>query len=179
MDHYREEGKVWRLDMKERLKALNIMFIDPYEKPVLHAGWSAFEDDKAFEQRKKLISEGQFQAARDSMKEVTAFDLRCVDRCDFLICHVDMRVRMCGTWDEIYRAADSHKPVLIMSATGVSDLPPWLFGRFPVEFFFESWDALWGYIQHIDGAEEIDTLKNRWKFFDWSKLFEEVGLKTA
>lgn len=179
MDHCRESGKGWRKEIGSWLnKELNCMFIDPYEKPVLHRDYSVIEDDKAFQARKEAIQAGNYKEARKLTKEMVSFDMRAVDKSDFLICYLNFNFRMCGTWDEVYRAADQRKPVLFMCEQGVSEMPPWLFGRFPTELFFESWNDLKSYLWTIDKAENfdtIDTLGNRWKFFDYDTLFGQVA----
>ena len=77
---------------------------------------------------------------------------------------------MCGSYHEAFVAVAQKKPLLIMCQQGKQNVPNWLFGVVPHEHMFGSWSELIEYIHHINEDEEVEDL-NRWRFFDWEKVY--------
>lgn len=169
MDHDRESGRQWRDEMSDWLFERGAIPLNPYYKPVRIDHAEAFEDDDNYFARSEAIKIGDFDKARDMMKPVIETDLRMVDHSDVLVCNLDLDKRPCGTWDESITAANQNKPVIIRAVQGVKNLPPWMFGRFKHEMFFDEWSGVKQYLNHIDKDDNIDML-GKWKFFDYKPL---------
>ena len=108
-------------------------------------------------------------------KPIVHTDLRIVDNADAIICNLDVEKRPCGTYDETFTAADQNKPIVVYCPTGLGDIPDWMWGRIPHELFFDSWQAVMDYLDHIDKDPDEDiNLLNRWKFFDWEPLTQRA-----
>jgi len=123
----------------------------------------------------ELLEAGKFHELRDEMKELSHWDLRALDLSSFVIVNFDIDVTMCGTMDEIFTSNKQAKPVLLMVGNKIKKLPKWMYGRFPPEHMFTSWDALKFYLDNVDhGPEsfmsEADT--KRWLFFDGDHMIE-------
>jgi hypothetical protein len=171
MDRAREAGKLWRDDLGPWLNKRKIIAFNPYDKPALDK--ATFEDDDAFEARHKAKAEGNFPFVAENMKHVRAFDLRMVDHSDFLIVNLDIEQYPCGTYEEIFAANRQKKPIVTRCAHGKKNMPDWLFGVYPHETMFDTWDEIKEYIRHIDEDKEIDTL-GRWQFFDLEATIREL-----
>ncbi len=171
MDRAREAGKIWRDDLGAWLKRRKIIAFNPYQKPALDK--ATFEDDDAFVARHEAKERGDFDFVRDNMKHVRAFDLRMVDHSDFLVVNLDIEQHPCGTYEEIFSANRQKKPIITRAAHGKKNMPDWLFGVYPHETMFDTWDEIKEYIRHIDEDTEIDTL-GRWQFFDLEPVIREL-----
>ena len=101
----------------------------------------------------------------DLMKTIRSVDLRLVDISDFLIVNLDLDHYACGTWEELFLANRSKKPIVIHIEQGKQNTPDWLFGTIPHQMIFSTWLELQSYLQYIDGDSQIEH-HNRWRFFD-------------
>ena len=99
------------------------------------------------------------------MKTIRSVDLRLVDISDFLIVNLDLDHYACGTWEELFLANRSKKPIVIHIEQGKQNTPDWLFGTIPHQMIFSTWLELQSYLQYIDGNSQIEH-HNRWRFFD-------------
>lgn len=169
MDHDREGGRGWREDMGEWLFSRKALPLNPYYKPVTKDHEEAFEDDDNYVIRSEAIKNGDFELASELMKPVIETDLRMVDHSDAIICNMDLDKRPCGTWDELFTAAGQNKPVIVHAEQGVKQLPPWMFGRFKHQMFFNTWNEIKNYLDYIDKDPKPDRL-GKWRFFDYEPL---------
>ncbi len=162
MDRVTDGGIGWRQDLIQSLKHLNILWLDPTRKPID----IGVEDLENRALRHKAKRAGDFEFVRTQMKQIRPVDLRMVDICDFVVVNLDLAVHACGTYEELFWANRMKKPVLIRIEQGVEHTPDWLFGTFPFEMIFSSWDEVKKYLRHIAHDPVIDRL-NRWYFFNW------------
>lgn len=169
MDRALDGGVQWRQQLTPILHSRGILVIDPCNKPI--DDLKGLEDIEGRKVRQKLKLSLNFKEFRKQGRPIRTWDLRFVDKADFLIVHLDMSAEPCGTWEEIFTANKSKKPVLVHCANGISKVPDWLLWTLPPEFFFNSWEALLEYIRHIDEDEDVDLL-DRWRPIDFSKLID-------
>ena len=173
MDDGREEGKVWRDNVQQFLESLEVIVLNPYEKPLCKkTHYEAMEDDEGFVYRQRLKAEERYDELSQSMKRVRAVDLRLVDKADFIVAFLDFTKIMTGTLEEISQANRQRKPVIIISSLPKKNLPDWYFGQLPHELFFEEVETAKDYIQHIHEDETIDLVGHRWVFFDIPEKLE-------
>jgi hypothetical protein len=174
MDHNREKGRGWRIEMGLWLKNnLGVIPLDPYNKPVHADHLSSVEDDDNFAKREKAMADGDYDTVSECMKPVVSTDLRMVDHSDFILVNFDIDSHPCGTFDEIFMAADENKPVVLMCPNGKKSIYQWMFGRLKHKMFFESWEQVQEYLSHIAFDEKIET-HNKWKFFDIEDTIMEI-----
>jgi len=162
MDRVLDGGVGWRQHLIQSLKDLKILWLDPTRKPID----IGVEDLENRALRHKAKRAGDFECVRGQMKQIRPVDLRMVDICDFLVVNLDMQVHACGTYEELFWANRMKKPVLIRIEQGIEHTPDWLFGTFPFEMIFSTWDQVTTYLRHIAHDPVIDRL-NRWYFFNW------------
>lgn len=161
-----DKGKSWRDDLTLFLEPLNVKVFNPLKH--------MFSNTEAIEKfkrpfMKECLDSGKYDELRKEMKELNHWDLRAVDLSSFLIVFYNTSIHMCGTIEEMTQANKQTKPVLIMAKNGKKMLPSWLYGRYPHEHFFESWDELKNYINNIDNNMNYkftEADNKRWLFFD-------------
>ena len=173
MDFNREAGIAWRLEISPWLFNRGIIPLDPYNKPLYAEDHEALENDDNFQARREAKERGDWQAVRDFMKPIVACDLRMVDEGSFFICYLDLLNKPCGTYDELFMAANQNKPIIVMCPQGIKEIPDWLFGRLKWQMFFDDWNDVKEYIRHIDEDDNIETL-NRWKFFKLADRYRDA-----
>jgi hypothetical protein len=158
-------GVGWRREITPQLKELGILILDPTNKPTN----DFIEDPNIHIELQQLKLAGQWDKVNEIMKPIRNFDLRCCDKADFLIVYLDLSITMCGTFEEIFSANQSKKPVLIYCKQGKQAVPNWLFGTVPPGHIFQTMEDLVGHIRgiHFGG---IEPNLNFWKFFDWSRI---------
>ncbi|UCH71808.1 MAG: hypothetical protein JSW62_05265 [Thermoplasmatales archaeon] len=166
IDFEKDKGHGWRDDLTPFLQKKNVRVFNPLK----HSFYGTDSVDTIKRPKmQELLDVGDFHSLRDEVKEINHWDLRALDLSSFVIVNYNIDVIMCGTMEEIFTANKQTKPVLLMVGNKIKKLSKWMFGRFPPEHMFTSWEALKFYLDNIDhGPEsfmsEADT--KRWLFFD-------------
>jgi len=153
------------------LERLGIVVLDPCKKPII--GFSHGENRELFERLKK---EKSFDLLNDEVRKIRKIDLYMVSVSNFVIAYVDNDINTCGTWEEIGKANDQNKPVLVVCEQGKVHIPFWVWGMIPHEHIFGEWTDLIRYLHHVHSDENVDDME-RWIFFDYSKLMPKVSIE--
>ena len=119
MDRVLDGGVGWRQDLKDSLKDLKVLWLDPTRKPI-NIGVEDLEN-RALRQKAKRA--GDFEFVRNQMKQIRPVDLRMVDICDFLVVNIDLDVHASGTLEELYWGNRMKKPMLVRVEQGVEHTP--------------------------------------------------------
>lgn len=163
MEMSEDNGQDWRINIQRELKDLNIIWLDPTQKPTR----IALEN----EETKHILNELREKEDYDLLKQmgipIRGYDLRMVDVCDFLVVHLNKDVPTCGTWEELFWGNRQKKPILVHYEQGRESIPHWLYFSLPKQTMFGSWEEVYTYIRHINSDPNIDDL-GRWRFFDFS-----------
>lgn len=169
MDSKESNGGVeWREEITPFLHKLGMGVFNPCDKPILDTKFP--ENNETREKIMALKKAGEFDAVHEYYKQVVREDLRAVDCCHALIVYLDIRQFPCGTYNEIYLAAEQRKPILIICPYGKEEVPNWLFGRIKHDLFFSSFEECKEYLIGIDSGKIKDE-HGRWVFFDYDKIF--------
>jgi nucleoside 2-deoxyribosyltransferase len=163
MDRVPDRGNTWRDNITPFLEDLGIVVFNPIKKPSIEGK----EDEETHRYKLELKKNSNFDELSKIMKMIRSVDLRLVDISDFLIVNLDIEVHPCGTYEEIFLANRSKKPVIIHIEQGKSHTPDWLFGTVPHQMIFSSWEEVKNYLLYIDSSPIIDSFK-RWQFFQLS-----------
>ena len=161
MDRVPDRGATWRDSITPFLEELGVVVFNPIRKPTE----IGLEDHDTHMVKTKLKEKSRYDELSAMMKTIRAVDLRLVDMSDFLIVNLDLEIHPCGTYEELFWSNRSKKPILIHIEQGKQNMPDWLFGTIPHNWFFSDWQELKNYILHIHKDKNID-LQNRWKFFN-------------
>ena len=168
IDRVQDGGVGWRNYISSQLMDVGVGVLNPCDKPTPFA----VEDDNFREEIESLKRSSRFNEVRSKMRDIAAIDLRMVDIAHFVIMHIDMDVHMCGSYHEAFVAVNQKKPLLVMCEQGKEYAPNWLFGVVPHEHIFGSWSELMEYIYHVHEDGNVNDF-NRWRFFDWEKVFHD------
>jgi hypothetical protein len=139
---------------------MNVNVINPCNKPI----YSVVEDEETRSSIDQLKNLEQYDTIRQMYGNIRNADLRCVDISDFIVCHIDISIHACGTYEEIVTANRQKKPVLIWCEQGKRYAPNWLFFMLPHEHIFNTMEELVDYLKHIDTLKNTENL-SRWFFF--------------
>jgi nucleoside 2-deoxyribosyltransferase len=155
-----EGGAPWRKEITPLLTLRGVFVLDPLDKPI-DVG---LEKDDARVARKSLKENGKYEEFSSIVKKIRHVDLRMVDMCDFMVAFIDLTIPMCGTWEEIFGANRSKKPVLVFCKQGKKSIPDWLFGTLPHEMLFNDMGEVIQYLEEVDKSDFVEDY-GRWLFF--------------
>lgn len=163
MDRVPDRGVGWRSDITPFLEEMGLRVFNPLNKPT-----EVGKEDENYHINKKILkSQEKYEELSDIMKSIRSVDLRLVDISDFLVVNLDLATHPSGTYEEIFLANRSKKPIVIRVEQGKIETPDWLFGTIPHQMIFSTWNEVKEYLSKINSEKEIETLK-RWQFFNIS-----------
>jgi nucleoside 2-deoxyribosyltransferase len=161
IESQKDFGKGWRQELTPFLESKGCVVLDPTNKKIDLLK----EDLVSGGIRHQLKIEGKFRELREYMKPIRHFDLRCVDVADALIVYLDLDVRAFGTYEEIAWANIENKPVLVVVKQTKIELNDWAFAQLIPELFFDTFDELKTYLNHVDTADSVEDY-GRWRFLN-------------
>jgi len=162
MDRVADAGVEWRRRLRQKHDDLNIVWLDPTDKPID----IGVEDDESRARRREAKAHGRFDEVTREIYPIRRVDLRMVDISDWLAVNIDLDVHATGTYEEVFLANRQKKPILARVEQGKRNAPDWLFATIPHQLIFDDWEAIGDYIGHIAHDPVIETL-GRWVFFDF------------
>lgn len=160
MEFMPDFGADWRKKLQSDLEPLNIVFLDPTDKPI-----DVLDEQTLIANIKRARATGDYDSIADDVKLIRHVDLRMTDMAGFLIVNLDLTIPTCGTWEELFTANKSKKPILVRMVQGKEATPAWLFGAIPHQMIFSTWEELYSYLYAVDAGEDVNSY-NRWLFFD-------------
>lgn len=147
IDRCPEMGKGWRDEITSKLKELGCIIVDPLNSPIVN---QSYNEPQSLKNRHILVEQHRYDEVKEIVKQIRSDDLRLTDISDFCICYIDLDIFMCGSFEEISWMNRSKKPVLIVTKQGKSKTPLWLFGQFPHEHMFGSFEDMFNYLDDVD-----------------------------
>ena len=165
MDRVPDGGIVWRYNITPKLQSHGIVVLSPTNKPI----------DIGIEGKDCQVELTDNSTDEDYDKEATrvrllrVIDLRMVDLADFLIVYIDPNTHLCGSYEELFTANSTKKPILVMIEGGKYRTPRWLLGTIPHQMIFGNWDDLLEYIRHVDEDVDVEHRK-RWTWFKYKEM---------
>lgn len=159
MEKSRIAGNDLRNYVEERLRPMGIRVWNHYKSPI---ECSISEGDAAlFKKLNDLRDDGDFEGI-SKYKQIRHNDLALIDKCDFVICELNMETLSCGTWEELFLANRHKKPIFIYSPQGKKAIPLWMWWTLPVNYFYDDLEQILDMIYKIHiGEVVIDS--DRWK----------------
>ena len=164
------KGKAWRDELTPFLENMNVKVFNPLK----HVFYGTDQIDTVKRPlMAKMLEEGRYEDLREEMKQLVRCDVRCVDLSSFIIINYNVDRHMCVTIEEMTVGNKQVKPCLIV-CKDKKKLPSWLYGRFPSDHMFSSFEELKYYLNLINSDpnyEFSESDKKRWLFFDgkWMK----------
>jgi len=169
IDRCPDSGKTWRNEITPFLENMGIIVFNPLKKPMT----IGLEDDDNRSTRQKLKQSGKFDEFSKIMKSIRHADLRMVDKCDFVICYIDLDIFAFGTIEEMTICNKTKKPILMVCRQGKLAIPDWAWAMIPHQMMFDTMHELLEYVRHINGSPEINDL-GRWIFFNYDNKNETL-----
>lgn len=144
-----DDGTIWRNMIRPKLEDYGIIILDPTRKTSEEC--SEVSDDK--KKFKKLAAEGDFYKLREEFMPVARWDLRSVDKSDFLIVSYDYSIPTFGTIDEITTASMQRKPILFhFDKKQLKLFNPWTTVRIHPSCIFTDWESLFKKLEDVDNG---------------------------
>lgn len=162
MDFAGDFGVGWRKHIKAELEYLGIEWCDPTDKPMR----DPTRGKEEVVRMRELMMDKRYYDVKEEMDEICRIDERMVDISDFLIVYLDMDIPGCGTWDELFRANNQKKPILVIVKQGKQQAPTWLIGKIPHQHIFNNTGEVIRYLLCIAHAASINDV-GRWIFFNF------------
>lgn len=160
-------GTEYRKEVTPILRKYGIGILSPLDKSTVFCP-HLNEDSELHKIRNEFLKNKDYDNYSSIMKEIVRVDLSMVDGAHFIVCYINKDIHMCGTYHEIVVASMQRKPCLIVCKQGMENIPPWLWGVFPYEFFFSSFKEMDEYLSKIDN---LSYKPKFWRFFDMEKIF--------
>lgn len=169
-----ENATTWRNEITPILTSMGIEVWDPMIKPQWFPQITGAEQASM---KYTLISDSEHEASKadHTNKLIRAACLSLAGQADFIICNMP-RQFTAGTFEEIYLANQTGKPILFMSDYPFASM--WLHSAFTNnndwrDVFFPGIHSLMNYISKVDnGTVEIDPIK--WIFLTWRREYGNV-----
>lgn len=160
MDRATDGGIGWRTRVEDVLvHRFGIKVFNP-------AGNKHISGYEETEEWRKSLNEAKDQGDWDFVadnRRTRDVDLYLVDHSAFVILYCDMKAFPCGTFEEVFRANNANKPVLVVGAEGKKKIPTWLFWALDHNLFFDSFDELYRFLDDVHAGKEK---YGKWIFFD-------------
>jgi hypothetical protein len=177
IDNASDFGVGWRGDIKNSLVDLDLIFLDPCDKPMLSE--CACEDLENHDLRRRMKENEDFEGLARDMRLIRCIDLRLADLCDFAIVHLDLDVYSTGTHEEVSLLNRRKVPILFHVEQGKASLPDWYWGTVPHQHVFGTWGSLLSYIYKVAYSPETVDTYNRWRFLDYGALYNKRTLAVS
>ncbi|MFA6088620.1 MAG: hypothetical protein WC755_02035 [Candidatus Woesearchaeota archaeon] len=156
IDYASDQGKIWRKEITNKCQEMKIKFLNPTNKVT---GLKKEVDEEQIK-IKNLKKHKQWDTLSEFVKQIVRSDHRCVDICDFVICYINTKCHMCGSYFELQSALSQKKPYFIIVEGGKENTPSWLFGIIDHKRIFDSVNSV---VQNlIDLNSEKIPLDGRW-----------------
>jgi len=148
-----DSGMSWRSYISRRLRGMQIKVIDPCKKTTKNL--SEIGDDK--NKFKKIIEKEKWGQIKEAFWPIVRYDLRGVDRADFIIVNYDPDIPTIGTIHELVVANFEKKPILLKyDKEKLTNFNPWMCVFIKEHHFFSDWDKLMKYLGLVNKGE-FDT----------------------
>lgn len=147
-----DDGIGWRDMMTEQLKVFNLKIIDPCKKD--NGVSETAEDKKGFSEM--ILNEDWFNL-EETFRPIVRWDLKAVNRSDFLIVNYDALHPLIGTIHEMVVAKYESKPILLKyDQKQLEHFNPWISTLVEPNRIFSNWADMMLYLLNIDDGD-FDT----------------------
>lgn len=149
MQACKDNGIGWRAEVVPKLENLGLTVFDPTNK-VLHSASEIGENKNHF---RSLILQEKWMELKKAFEPVMRYDLRCVDKSDFLVIAYEPKFHTVGTIHELVTANIQRKPILLKyNRNDLNLFNPWIPVLVKPEHLFATWDAMFNYLKSVDSG---------------------------
>jgi hypothetical protein len=149
MQACQDNGIGWRAEIVPKLEKFGLTVFDPTNK-VLHSASEIGENKQNF---RSLIQQEKWNELKAAFEPVMRYDLRCVDKSDFLVIAYEPAYHTIGTVHELVTANIQRKPILLKySKEDLNIFNPWIPVLVKPEHLFSSWDSMFSYLDSVNSG---------------------------
>jgi nucleoside 2-deoxyribosyltransferase len=149
MQACKDNGIGWRAEIVPKLEKMGLTVFDPTNK-VLHSASEIGENKSHF---RSLIMQEKWLELKKAFEPVMRYDLRCVDKSDFLIIQYNGHQPTIGTVHELVTANIQRKPILLKyNRDELDGFNPWIPVLVKPEHLFATWDDMFHYLKSVDSG---------------------------
>jgi nucleoside 2-deoxyribosyltransferase len=142
-----EEMGTWRESIKPFLYDLGVIVLDPLKKDKEGLG----ETDEDRQKFRDLIMQEKWAEHKELFWPVARWDLRAVDKSDFIIVNYNPLIPSVGTFHELVNASQQKKPILLKYDRNQLDkFNFWLPVLVKTENFFPTWEQMKESLLQVD-----------------------------
>jgi nucleoside 2-deoxyribosyltransferase len=150
----KDSGIKWRNQIIPKLESLNIQVLNPCDKTSVQEIDEIGTDKQKF---RNIIRKENWKDLKEAFWPIVRYDLRCIDKCDFIIFNYDPNIPMVGSVHELVVANMEKKVILLKyNKKDLNKFNPWIATFIKKEHFFSNWDHMFQYLQKVDNGE-FDT----------------------
>lgn len=144
-----DDGVTWRDDISNNLKKLGINVIDPCKKNSTMA-----EIGSAKQYFTDVAKREDWKTLKEEFWPIVRWDLKGIDRSDFIIFNYDPTVPTVGSIHELVVATYEKKPILLKYDTSQLDhFNPWMATFIKESHFFSTWEKMADYLEEVDNGK--------------------------
>jgi hypothetical protein len=143
-----DSGTAWRNELTPKLVAMGLTVLDPCKKTTSEL--SEIDEDRT--KFKELIMAEKWAEHKKAFWPIARWDLRSVDKSDFIIVLYDPTVATVGTWHEVVMASHiQKKPVLLKYDRAQLDkFNFWVPVLIKEQHLFPEWDLMMAELNKVD-----------------------------
>ena len=143
----KDSGTKWRETITPLLQKMGINVLDPCNKNTIIS--EEVGKDKIKFQNMALKED--WGNLKKEFWQVVRYDLRCIDRCDFVIVNYDPTVPTIGTVHELVVATFEKKVILLKyDKDQLESFNPWMATFIKSHHFFPEWDSMLNYLGEVN-----------------------------
>lgn len=144
-----DDGVGWRETITPTLNKYGLKILDPTRKTT--EGVEEIGEDK--DNFRRIARNEDWKELTRIFAPVARWDLRSVDKSDFIILNYDPRVPTVGTWHEVVIANIQKKPVLMKyDKTQIDKFNPWISVLIKYNNIFSEWELLFKRLTEVDNG---------------------------
>lgn len=143
----------WRTSIYESLSRFKINILDPCKKTSQNV--SEIGEDR--EKWKDIIKNERWGELKKEFWPIVRYDLRAVDKCDFVIFAYNPEIPTIGSVHELVVANFEKKPILLKyNVSQLDKFNPWISVFIKEHHFFSEWDNMFKYLEDVNQCK-LDT----------------------
>jgi len=154
-----DDGIGWRTLISGKLEKLGINILDPCKKAPVYQDLNTDlgevgKDKKKF---KEIILRENWKQLKEDFWPIVRYDLKCVDKSDFLIFYYDPTVSTVGSIHELVVATFEKKNILLFyKKEHLDSFNPWIATFIKEHHFFHNWQDMFNYLDQVNNGK-FDT----------------------
>ena len=143
-----DDGISWRDTITPKLEKYGVNVLDPCKKT-----GNSEEIGDAKKRFRDIIIDEDWKQIKEEFWPVVRWDLRSVDKSDFIIFDYNTDVNTIGSIHELVVASSQKKPILLKyNKSQLSKFNPWIVTFIKESHFFSDWGDMFNYLEDVNNG---------------------------